>query len=210
MVLKGIKDYHFPCITHGCSLLFLVGILLQVKKKARSTKKKNSKLPQKNTNQPPESAGEATAHDEANAAASTEAEVGPEDANVNVPVLNDVHPEHADTNLGPVEAPAHEEHENELENDEVENDKEEREGEESEEDESEEEEEEMRTKEETLDVHKCVRMFADNTIVNNYCWLLKNYLHNTPAINYYIVRMLQRICEDLMMEPMLYQVNVRS
>ena len=79
---------------------------------------------------------------------------------------------------------------------------------ESESEEEEEEEEEMQTKEETLDVMKVVRMFADNTILHNYCWLLKNYLHNTPAMNYYIVRMLQRICEDLMMEPMLYQVHL--
>lgn len=66
--------------------------------------------------------------------------------------------------------------------------------------------ENVNTKEETLDVLKCVKMFADNTVLHNYCWLLKNYAHNTPATNYYIIRMLQRICQDCMMEPMLYQV----
>jgi hypothetical protein len=66
--------------------------------------------------------------------------------------------------------------------------------------------EDVNTKEETLDVLKCVQMFADNTVLHNYCWLLKNYAHNTPATNYYIIRMLQRICQDCMMEPMLYQV----
>lgn len=102
-----------------------------------------------------------------------------------------------------------EEHDNETEEQDNEiEDNRDHEGEESESDsEEEEEEEEMQTKEETLDVMKCVRMFADNTILHNYCWLLKNYLHNTPAMNYYIVRMLQRICQDLMMEPMLYQVS---
>lgn len=79
---------------------------------------------------------------------------------------------------------------------------------ESEEDDSEmdSEGEDVNTKEETLDVLKCVQMFADNTVLHNYCWLLKYYAHNTPATNYYIIRMLQRICQDCMMEPMLYQV----
>lgn len=79
---------------------------------------------------------------------------------------------------------------------------------ESEEDDSEmdSEAEDVNTKEETLDVLKCVKMFADNTVLHNYCWLLKNYEHNMPATNYYIIRMLQRICQDCMMEPMLYQV----
>lgn len=200
-----------PSIIHDWSLRVLVGISLQVKKKARSTKKKNSKLLEKKNSQPPESAGEVSVQEEANAAASSEAQVGPEDSSVGVPVLNALPTEHGDTNLDPVEVPAQEGHENdteELDNDEAE-DKEEDEGEESGDD-SEEEEEELQSKEETLDVHKCVRMFADNTVLHNYCWLLKNYLHNTPALNYYIVRMLQRICEDLMMEPMLYQVNLGS
>jgi len=128
--------------------------------------------------------------------------------------LNALQSEDADTNLSPVgdgDVTAEEGYVNdteEVDNDEAE-DKDEREREDSEDD-SEEDDEEVQTKEEALDVNKCVRMFADNTILHNYCWLLKNYLHNTPAINYYIVRMLQRICEDLMMEPMLYQVNLGS
>jgi len=156
---------------------------------------------------------EDSAQEEANADTSTEAQVGPGDSNVNEPVVSAVHPENADPKsaAGDVEIAAEEGQENdteEVENDEAE-DKDERDGEESD-DYSDEEEKELQTKEETLDVHKCVRMFADNTILHHYCWLLKNYLHNTPAINYYIVRMLQRICKDLMMEPMLYQVNLYS
>lgn len=179
---------------------------LRVKKQVRSTKKKNSKP--KKTSQP--SGPEGKDQDQ-----SLEAQVGSEDSNANAPTNNSLNATHANTSLGPiddVEAAAVEGHDNDIEgqdNDEFE-DKGGNEGEEgeSESDSEDEDEEEMQTKEETLDVMRCVRMFADNTILHNYCWLLKNYLHNTPAMNYYIVRMLQRVCEDLMMEPMLYQLSI--
>jgi hypothetical protein len=67
-----------------------------------------------------------------------------------------------------------------------------------------------RTKEVNLDIKAAVDKFANNILVRNYCWLLKFYSTNRASINHYIVRMLQRICEDCMLEPMLYQVPTFS
>lgn len=195
-------------------LRLLVIVSLQVKKKVRSSKKKNHKP--KKTSQPSEPTG--TGQDqiqEADSVASTEVQAESDIPNANALVYNALHASLEKTNLGPIddaEVVAEEGHHNDIaerDNDEFE-DKGDHEEDDSESESEEEEEEEMQTKEETLDVTKCVRMFADNTILHNYCWLLKNYLHNTAAMNYYIVRMLQRICDDLMMEPMLYQVHLRS
>ncbi|KAG0582042.1 hypothetical protein KC19_3G029100 [Ceratodon purpureus] len=185
---------------------------LRVKKKVRSSKKKNHKP--KKTSQPSEPTG--TGQDqiqEADSVASTEVQAESDIPNANALVYNALHASLEKTNLGPIddaEVVAEEGHHNDIaesDNDEFE-DKGDHEEDDSESESEEEEEEEMQTKEETLDVTKCVRMFADNTILHNYCWLLKNYLHNTAAMNYYIVRMLQRICDDLMMEPMLYQLSI--
>ena len=46
-----------------------------------------------------------------------------------------------------------------------------------------------------FDIPKCIFFFADNTIVQNYCWLLKFYKTNSLATNHYRIRMLQRICD---------------
>ncbi|CAM6028202.1 unnamed protein product [Sphagnum balticum] len=73
---------------------------------------------------------------------------------------------------------------------------------------SQDEEVEEVASEESLDVFKYLRRFGDNMILHNYCWLLKNYAQNTAATNYYIIHMLQRICKDCLMEPMLYQLSV--
>ncbi|KAH9567681.1 hypothetical protein CY35_03G038000 [Sphagnum magellanicum] len=73
---------------------------------------------------------------------------------------------------------------------------------------SQDEEVEEVTCEDSLDVFKYLRRFGDNMILHNYCWLLKNYAQNTAATNYYIIHMLQRICKDCLMEPMLYQLSV--
>lgn len=59
-----------------------------------------------------------------------------------------------------------------------------------------------------FDIPKYISSFADNTIVQNYCWLLKFYKTNSPATNHYIIRMLQRICDDCMLAPMLYQLSL--
>ncbi|CAM6071737.1 unnamed protein product [Sphagnum tenellum] len=73
---------------------------------------------------------------------------------------------------------------------------------------SQDEEVEEVTCEDSLDVFKYLRRFGDNMVLHNYCWLLKNYAQNTAATNYYIIHMLQRICKDCLMEPMLYQLSV--
>ncbi|XP_024382213.2 uncharacterized protein [Physcomitrium patens] len=191
---------------------------LRVKKKARGTKK-SSKLSRKKGVQPSGSTRKepdhksGSIHEVEESNTSNEPLVAPEDPNSNTLLSNILHAQHADTNFGPVEdievagVEGHHGVTDEHDFDEVE-DKEVHDVEESEMDSEEEEEEEVQTKEETLDVMKCVRMFADNSILHNYCWLLKNYLLNTPAINYYIVRMLQRISQDCMMEPMLYQLSI--
>lgn len=59
-----------------------------------------------------------------------------------------------------------------------------------------------------FDIPKYISSFADNTIVQNYCWLLKFYKTNSLATNHYIIRMLQRICDDCMLAPMLYQLSL--
>lgn len=51
-----------------------------------------------------------------------------------------------------------------------------------------------------------VSAFANNTIIQNLCWLLKFYKSNSTTTNHYIICMLQRICDDLELSPMLYQV----
>ncbi|GAB4858390.1 hypothetical protein Ancab_009861 [Ancistrocladus abbreviatus] len=48
---------------------------------------------------------------------------------------------------------------------------------------------------------------ASHSVVTNFCWLLKFYKTNSPSTNHYIVRMLQRICDDLNLSPMLYQLS---
>ncbi|KAH7442845.1 hypothetical protein KP509_02G004400 [Ceratopteris richardii] len=60
----------------------------------------------------------------------------------------------------------------------------------------------------SLDVKRCARMFADNTVVRNYCWLLRFFMTNSAAVNHYIICMLQRICKDHSLEPMLYQLSL--
>ncbi|KAJ7552476.1 hypothetical protein O6H91_06G056900 [Diphasiastrum complanatum] len=65
-----------------------------------------------------------------------------------------------------------------------------------------------KTKETSLSMQQIVSKFANNTVVKNYCWLLKFFSSNTPALNYYIVRMLQRICSECALEPMLYQLSI--
>ncbi|XP_059067114.1 uncharacterized protein LOC131079685 isoform X2 [Cryptomeria japonica] len=61
-----------------------------------------------------------------------------------------------------------------------------------------------------FDIQKFIISFADNHVVRNYCWLLMFYKKNSAATNHYIIRMLQRICDDCMLEPMLYQLSLFS
>lgn len=53
-----------------------------------------------------------------------------------------------------------------------------------------------------------VSSLANSTIIQNLCWLLKFYRSNSIRTNHYIITALRRVCEDLELSPMLYQVPV--
>ncbi|GMH08931.1 hypothetical protein Nepgr_010771 [Nepenthes gracilis] len=48
---------------------------------------------------------------------------------------------------------------------------------------------------------------GSNSVINNVCWLLKFYKSNSTSTNQYVVNILRRICEDLNLSPMLYQLS---
>ncbi|KAK9665372.1 hypothetical protein RND81_14G108100 [Saponaria officinalis] len=48
---------------------------------------------------------------------------------------------------------------------------------------------------------------ATANIISNLCWLLKFYKSNSTATNYYVISLLRRICDDLDLAPMLYQLS---
>ncbi|GAB2227644.1 hypothetical protein Droror1_Dr00009471 [Drosera rotundifolia] len=48
---------------------------------------------------------------------------------------------------------------------------------------------------------------ASNSIVTNICWLLKFYKNNSCSTNHHIISILQRICYDMNLTPMLYQLS---
>lgn len=55
-------------------------------------------------------------------------------------------------------------------------------------------------------VSTLVSALACNSIIQKLCWLLKFYKTNSIATNHYIITVLRRICDDLELSPMLYQV----
>lgn len=57
-----------------------------------------------------------------------------------------------------------------------------------------------------LKVSSLVSALANNSIIQKLCWLLKSYKSNSITTNHYILSMLRRICDDLELSPMLYQV----
>ncbi|KAI3888490.1 hypothetical protein MKX03_015120 [Papaver bracteatum] len=57
-------------------------------------------------------------------------------------------------------------------------------------------------------VSTLVSMFANNSVIQNLCWLLKFYKSNSAGTNHYIICLLRRICEDLELSPMLYQLSL--
>ncbi|KAL8049542.1 hypothetical protein ABFX02_06G026100 [Erythranthe guttata] len=59
-----------------------------------------------------------------------------------------------------------------------------------------------------LNVSSLVSALANNSIIHNLCWLLKSYKSNSITTNHYILSMLRRICEDLELSPMLYQLSL--
>lgn len=56
-------------------------------------------------------------------------------------------------------------------------------------------------------VSSVVSALGNNNIVQKLCWLLKFYKNNSITTNHYILSMLRRICDDLELDPMLYQVH---
>lgn len=69
-------------------------------------------------------------------------------------------------------------------------------------------EQQNKTVEVDLKVSSLVSTFANNSIIQKICWLLKFYKSNSTNTNYYIICILRRITEDLELSPMLYQVNI--
>eukprot|EP00850_Spirogloea_muscicola_P012397 SM000080S22912 [mRNA] locus=s80:45801:50193:- [translate_table: standard] len=61
-----------------------------------------------------------------------------------------------------------------------------------------------------VDFRRCMMPFADNTLVQRYCWLLESFASNSVQLNHYLLRMLRRICDDCGLEPMLYQLSLLS
>lgn len=57
-----------------------------------------------------------------------------------------------------------------------------------------------------LKVSSLVSALANNSMIQKLCWLLKSYKSNSITTNHYILSMLRRICDDLELSPMLYQV----
>ena len=64
------------------------------------------------------------------------------------------------------------------------------------------------TSEVDFNVTTLVSSLANNSIIHNTCWLLKFYKSNTTNTNDYIIGILQRVCDDLELSPMLYQVKL--
>ncbi|XP_015878277.3 uncharacterized protein LOC107414639 [Ziziphus jujuba] len=57
-------------------------------------------------------------------------------------------------------------------------------------------------------VSTLVSAFANNSIIQRLCWLLKFYKNNSTTTNHYIISMLKRISDDLELSPMLYQLSL--
>ncbi|KAL8229392.1 hypothetical protein R6Q57_014292 [Mikania cordata] len=53
-----------------------------------------------------------------------------------------------------------------------------------------------------------VSSLANSSIIQNLCWLLKFYKSNSIRTNHYIISALRRVCEDLELSPMLYQLSL--
>ncbi|XP_042394295.1 protein timeless homolog [Zingiber officinale] len=64
------------------------------------------------------------------------------------------------------------------------------------------------TNEVDFNITKLVATFVNNCVVSNLCWLLKYYKSNSAGTNHYIICMLRRICDDLDISPMLYQLSI--
>lgn len=68
-------------------------------------------------------------------------------------------------------------------------------------------EQQAATDEVDFNVSTFISAFANSSIIQNLCWLLKFYKSNSIRTNHYIICMLRRITDDLELAPMLYQVT---
>ncbi|KZV33466.1 protein timeless [Dorcoceras hygrometricum] len=64
------------------------------------------------------------------------------------------------------------------------------------------------TDEVDLKVSSLVSALANNSIVWKLCWLLKFYRSNPTSTNHFVLSILRRICDDLELSPMLYQLSL--
>ncbi|GER46687.1 topoisomerase 1-associated factor, partial [Striga asiatica] len=64
------------------------------------------------------------------------------------------------------------------------------------------------TNEVDFNASSLVSALANNSIIENLCWLLKFYKTNSITTNHYIISILRRICDDLELSPMLYQLSL--
>ncbi|XP_047265359.1 protein timeless homolog isoform X1 [Capsicum annuum] len=64
------------------------------------------------------------------------------------------------------------------------------------------------TTEDDLKVSALVSTLANNSTIHNLCWLLKYYKSNSIITNNSVINLLQKICEDLELSPMLYQLSL--
>ncbi|KAL7003535.1 hypothetical protein U1Q18_004688 [Sarracenia purpurea var. burkii] len=53
-----------------------------------------------------------------------------------------------------------------------------------------------------------ISALANNSIIQNLCWLLKFYKSNSTSLNHYIICILRKICDDMELAPMLYQLSL--
>ncbi|KAK1423676.1 hypothetical protein QVD17_18983 [Tagetes erecta] len=75
-------------------------------------------------------------------------------------------------------------------------------------DESSDDEQQKSTNEVDFKASSLVSSLANSTIIQNLCWLLKFYKSNSVRTNHYIISALRRVCEDLELSPMLYQLSL--
>lgn len=61
-----------------------------------------------------------------------------------------------------------------------------------------------------FNITKFISNFANNSSIENICWLLKFYRSNSPSMNDHIVFILRQISEKLELSPIFYQVNLHK
>nr|XP_016502517.1 PREDICTED: protein timeless homolog isoform X2 [Nicotiana tabacum] len=64
------------------------------------------------------------------------------------------------------------------------------------------------TAEDDLKISALVSALANNSTIHNLCWLLKYYKSNSIITNNYVICILQKLCDDLELSPMLYQLSL--